>query len=655
MSIVVTDTGTGGTSKLYSVEVIRDEEDTSLVALSVSTGDLGPEFDKDTFDYSVNNVGPSFTKITISATKSDPNAVMDIGSVTIPAGSASGRAEVTLGGTGSATEVPIVVTAKGGGSKRTYKVSINRGPSDNAFLGSLSISSAKLDFKPKNTVYSVSVASGVNKVTVTAKPQDPTANIAFLLNGSATDPKSITLPSPGAPPAKVTIRVTAQKGNSRDYEINVKRAALNGNNDLSSLSVTPGSLKFDADQTSYTVRVGSSIEKVTVKAEPQVSTTSIAIEANGIPINAQPITLLGPGLTTFIKIRATAQNNQFQDYVINVDRDALGGNNNLSALSVTAGGKAQPLDVKADPPNYTVDVASTVGTVDISATKDDPTAEMSGDVTAGAGQKVGKNTITLDGPGTKNVVLITVTAPNGRSKLYRITVNQAALGSNNKLSALKVTAGTAEQSFSPPFDSNTVTVASEVTEVVVRATDANATMAIGGDTVGAGTTSGQATFQLNGAGGEPTTISFTVTAQNGVDLKTYTISVIRPAASTKPPKPTVAPDLIEADDSCPLNNVVGGDPTQCLSGTSRADNITNVPQPRFRVAPLASGETPILYVDGDQVKVGFDQGTDTLTPTSPMKDGKDRKVTSTVKNAAGVESLPSDPLLVTIDTKAPGN
>jgi hypothetical protein len=55
--------------------------------------------------------------------------------------------------------------------------------------------------------------------------------------------------------------------------------------------------------------------------------------------------------------------------------------------------------------------------------------------------------------------------------------------------------------------------------------DPNTVMPIGLVTVPAGTASGQETFPLTGAGGTPTPLSITVTAQNGIAHKTYTITV----------------------------------------------------------------------------------------------------------------------------------
>jgi hypothetical protein len=129
-------------------------------------------------------------------------------------------------------------------------------------------------------------------------------------------------------------------------------------------------------------------------------------------------------LSTFITIVVTAQNGTQKTYAINVSRAALGGNNNLSTLTVRAGTE----NLALTPPfpsntttTHTVNVASDVGNVTVTATKSDPNAVISGDV-----PNSGQANITLTGAGTTTRVSINVTAPNGDVKPYTIDVIRAA-------------------------------------------------------------------------------------------------------------------------------------------------------------------------------------------------------------------------------------
>ncbi len=138
----------------------------------------------------------------------------------------------------------------------------------------------------------------------------------------------------------------------------------------------------------------------------------------------------------------TAPNGSQNTYIVTVNRAALGGDNNLSALSVS--GQTLSPAFAAGTLSYTVNVATTVASVSVTATKSDPNAVLSGSVIAGAGQATGQATIPLARAPGEHTVSIIVTAPNGSSKTYTVIVNRASPGSDNNLSALSVTGQTLE-------------------------------------------------------------------------------------------------------------------------------------------------------------------------------------------------------------------
>jgi hypothetical protein len=295
---------------------------------------------------------------------------------------------------------------------------------------------------------------------------------------------------------------------------------------LSSLTVTPGTLQpaFSSNTTNYTVDAPTAATSVTVTAVPKDITTTITI--NGIVSTQQSIPLGPPGSTKTISIVLSSQTGGETTYTVTVTR-LLSSDNNLSALSVKVGTVTQPLapTFASGILDYTVNVATDVGSVTISATKSDPNAVMSGSVTAGAGIATGQTTIQLDGPGTSKTASITLTAPNGNLKTYTVTIKRAASGNNN-LSALSITPGPLVPAFVSSTLDYTVDVATDVTEVTVTATKADPNAVISGDLPN----EGQATIQLDGPG-TSRVISIIVIAQNGIG-KTYTITVKRAAPSS---------------------------------------------------------------------------------------------------------------------------
>jgi hypothetical protein len=524
VTIVVSESNTS--SRTYTLRLDRAglAGTNSLQSLTVSSGTLAPAFNADTLVYTA-MVANNVASANVTPALSDPAATLTVNGQAAISGQA--RA-ITLNGPGQSTTITIIVTAQNGNDK-AYLVTVSRGVSNNNNLQSLIISPGRLTpaFSAGTVGYTVNVESGTTSVTITPTLQDTDSIMTVSGQGTTSgQARSVTLNGPGSN-IFITIVVDPQSGPSKSYVVNVIRAALAGNNNLSGLMVSPGPLSpaFNSETQDYAVSVATSVTTVTVTPTLQDSTATLTV--NGTPTNsgqARPMTLRAAGLSTLITMVVTALNGTQKTYTVEVDRAALGGNNNLSALSVSPG----PLAPAFAPSrlNYTVNVASAVTGVTISATKADATAVMSEDVTAGAGTATGQAAIPLGGEGTATVVLIAVTAPNGSSKTYRLTVNRASAASNNNLSALTVSPGSLTPSFAAGTEDYTTRVASEVMSINVSATKADANGVISGSvSAGTGVPTGHATIPLNGAG-TSTAVSITVTAPNG-SSKTYSITVTR--------------------------------------------------------------------------------------------------------------------------------
>jgi hypothetical protein len=205
---------------------------------------------------------------------------------------------------------------------------------------------------------------------------------------------------------------------------------LDGNHDLATLAVTPGTLSplFNRNTTDYIVTVDSAVGSVNISATKAHLNASMSGDVSalaGVGTGQATIQLQPSGINTPVTIYVTAPGHAKKTYTVNVTRAALSGNNNLSALNLTPG-----ILVPAFSQNrlhYTVDVASATDSVVVSATKADANAVVSGSMNAGTGVPTGQATILLNGSGSSTSVSITVTAPNGNSKTYSIIVNRAIL------------------------------------------------------------------------------------------------------------------------------------------------------------------------------------------------------------------------------------
>ena len=489
-----------------------------LSSLAVNPGTLVPAFNGATTQYSV-DLSNNVTTTTVSA---QPAVSGD--TVTIN-GQASTSRVITLGPAGSTTPVNIVVSESGTNS-RTYTVLLNRAElTGNNSLQRLSISSGTLDptFDPNTLNYTANVSSGVGSIRVTPMAQDPLA--VLRVNGQAAtsgQAQTISLNDPGQSTV-VSIVVTAQNGTSQQYTLVVSRVALGGNNNLQRLSVSPGSLSpsFSASRTSYSVNVGGRVESITVTAAPEDTNANLTIE--GQDTGSRSISLPPGPSNTEVEVVVTAPNGIPKTYFITVNREALSADNNLEALSVSPG-TLNPA-FSASTTQYTVEVATGVANVDVTAIKSDPNAVISGGDVPNEGQA----TIPLDGPGTSKTISITVAAPNGNTKTYAITVNRLAPSTDSNLQGLTVSAGTLSPAFSPAQLTYGGSVSGNDETVTISATksDPNAEISSGSSVIAAaGVLTGRVTITLGR--NTTTTASILVTAQDRVTRKTYTINVFRP-------------------------------------------------------------------------------------------------------------------------------
>ncbi|MBK9308055.1 MAG: cadherin-like beta sandwich domain-containing protein [Nitrospira sp.] len=677
VTIVVTDTGTGGTSKSYTVQVKRANlnGNNSLDSLGFSPGALAPTFDANTLRYTA-SVANSVDTVNITPTPSDSAATMTVNGQA----STSGQTRtVNLNDGGQATTIPILITAQDGSTK-SYEIVVSRGASSNNNLQGLATAPGILDpsFRATRTGYTVNLpatlANNVTSVRITPRLQDATASMS--VNGTAAtsgQAQTTPLPAPGSNFIN-NIVVVAQNGTTKVYTVNVVRAPLGGNNDLRNITVSPGSFDsaFNANDLNYTVDVASTVASIRVTPTLDDPAATLTVTANGPgPITTSGQTHIIPlrdaGLSTTITIAVRAPNGSIKPYTITVDRAAPpppSGNNNLSALTVRLS-TSSPNLISFSPNTtiYTVDVASTVASIRVTPTLDDPAATLTvtangpGPITT-SGQT---HIIPLRDAGLSTTITIAVRAPNGSIKPYTITVDRAAPplpSGNNNLQSLTVSPGTLSPSFSTTrarTDYAVNDVNSSATAITVTAIpqDSNATVEInnqGGNSRSIPLTGGPST----------TEIEVRVIAPNGTD-RTYSMTVTQPEPAAPPAPPASEPDLIAEDDSCPLlepPSPENPDPDGCVPGTSRSDNITTFTTPRFRIPQPGPGQTPNLYVDGTRVGSIFDQAANTLQPTTPLSgdnEGIQHSITSTVTNTAtNRESNPSDSLTVTISTGQSG-
>ena len=303
-------------------------------------------------------------------------------------------------------------------------------------LSSLTVTPGTLQpaFFSNTTNYRVDAPTSAASVTVTAVPKDNTTTME--INGipiAAGQGRSVSLGSPGTT-TSILIVLTSQTGTESTYTVTVTRL-LSSDNNLSTLDVTPGTLTpaFAQDTEDYTVNVGVLVGSIDVSATKSDRNATMVIRwATGSvtvgPGNNSPgqanIPLGGPGSATPVSIILTAPNGNAKTYTITVNRAALSGNNNLSELIVTADSSDQRIGLNTPPP-YTVNVATNVINVTVTAALQDTNATLTIN-NQGTSSGVASAPITLGEPGSNTDIPVVVTAPNGNPKAYPITVHRAS-------------------------------------------------------------------------------------------------------------------------------------------------------------------------------------------------------------------------------------
>ncbi|MDQ9016330.1 Ig-like domain-containing protein, partial [Acinetobacter gerneri] len=131
---------------------------------------------------------------------------------------------------------------------------------------------------------------------------------------------------------------------------------------------------------------------------------------------------------------------------------------------------------------------------------------------------------------------------------------------------------------------------------------------------------------------------------------TYTLTDAAGNESGQSPAITITVDTTApTTPATPTEYLDNTDPQQ---GQFASGTTTNDTTPGLIIAAPAAGETPKLYVDGTEVPATYDPATGTLTPTTPLTEGK-HDLTYTLTDAVGNESAPSGALTLTVDTQAP--
>lgn len=421
-----------GSTNVYKLNIYRDYN-LNLKDIISDIGELDPEFDPDVLEYHI-NLPKEEDKITFIALK-ESNLVR-----------VTGNGDYTLNK--GDNEIDFIVTAPDNKTK-TYKVIVNRAASDNNNISSLIVHEGAITpvFDKDTLEYKVYIRDIYDKITLDVELEDPKATYEVIGNSNLHLGSNI-----------VTVRVTAEDGMPKDYEIDVVlQDASAFSNRLLSITLTNGTLvpDFDPDTNYYTVTVPNSISDTTIEV----------IKEN---IDA---TVTGVGKVDLVEgrnvfnVQVTSKDGILNTYTITIYRS---GTNDATLSSLVVNGYTYTPMFNKMQENYQLTVGSSVDKLDIRALPSDPKSKV--EIIGNEDLKTGVN-----------VINIKVTAPDNETvKTYKLTVTKN-VSTNNYLSSLTVNGYTYTPAFNKVITGPyVVNLSANVNNVVIDAEPEEVTTTVTG-------------------------------------------------------------------------------------------------------------------------------------------------------------------------------
>lgn len=444
LTVKLTVVAQDGTTKVYTVVVTKKKEsNANLESLTINNGELIPEFDKDTLEYTV-ELENYIDSINVNGkAESDKATVSGNGNYNLVEGK---------------NKIQIMVTAEDGTIK-TYLITVTRKENELAqtLLEDLSVLEGALtpDFNPNVLNYVVNIPNEYESATVTYKTHNPDAVVDIYGNDNLEVGHNI-----------ITVKVS-YNGEATIYTIDAIRQEAS-NTYLNALSVMNHEIipEFDKTIQNYTLTVANNIAAIELKATPELSTSTVYIKKDTDYTVIDDITTinLNPGINT-IYIKVVSISKAERVYKLAVTRENS-DENKLLTLESSVGEITPKFD--PDVNSYTLNVP--VGTKDVTLT---------GTVSENATVK-GLETYPLTvGTVTK---YITVTSQSGLVNTYEITIIREA-SHDATITNIKPSVGSLNPAFAIGTKSYSIEVEGDVNSISFDVTTASADAMVVGNGV----------------------------------------------------------------------------------------------------------------------------------------------------------------------------
>jgi hypothetical protein len=317
-------------------------DDATLSQLSTSEGELEPAFSPTNTSYTVSLPAGSTIVPTCYPIPNDPNATVSISNAQNLTGSQSERTST------------IEVVAENNTSIMIYTIEFLIETGNDATLLNLTTNMGVLNpsFSPNVFNYTVDLPTGTTQTpSISATLNDPEANL--------------TLTQPDSPNGTGTAHVVSADESVENTYTVVYNVAAEDAKEITSFDI-PGQVSSEINQTGSTILVEMPLETDVTNLIPEITYIGASVSpASGVAQNfASPVTYT-----------VEAADGTTRDYIVTVETvEATSDNANLASLVVNPGNLEPAFSTNTL--HYNVEIPEDLETVEITATAEDPRAEV---------------------------------------------------------------------------------------------------------------------------------------------------------------------------------------------------------------------------------------------------------------------------------------
>ncbi len=351
--------------------------------------------------------------------------------------------------------------------------------------------------------------------------------------------------------------------------------------------------------------------------QESAETFNVALTKSGAP----KVTLASPS-TVAVTIRAS-------------DAPTASSDASLSALSLSSGTLSPGF--AGDTISYAASVASNVSSTTVTATTNHAAASVLITPTDADANRAGDQ-VNLDVG--SNTISVKVTAEDGTTRTYTVTVTRAAPppSSDASLSALALSGVTLSPTFAAARTSYTASVANSVSSTTVTATKnhAAATVVITPADADANAAGRQVSLTVGF-----NTVTVKVTAEDGATTRTYTVTVTRATALV----PAVSSDAslsALALSGVTLSPAFAGAATSYTASVANSVSSTTVTATKNQAAATVVITPTDADVSATGYQVGLNVGSNTITVKVTAADGVTTRTYTVTITRAATGAAPSD-------------